>query len=86
MKRIVVLTLSLVLSSGAAVRAAPQAQEGALPRMKTRLIEYIDARIKILEQARHCVEKAASLAAATACHERERSQTKALRRQARQSR
>jgi hypothetical protein len=51
--------------------------------MKTRMIEHIDARIRILQEARACVGRAQGMGAIANCHEQERRKTKVLRKQAR---
>lgn len=73
-------TIALV----AALALVPSVFAGeALQLSKEQLIAHIDARIKILQEARACVGKAVGTAGIAACYERERKQTKALREQSR---
>lgn len=51
--------------------------------MKKRVLEHIDAKIRILQSAKACVRAAADMKAMAVCHEQERKQTKELRNQAR---
>lgn len=51
--------------------------------MKKRVLDHIDAKIRILQSAKACVRAASDMKAMVACHEQERKQTKALRNQAR---
>ena len=52
---------------------------GSQQQMKAQVIEHINARIRILEEARACVTRASSTAAVAVCRELERRKTKALR-------
>jgi len=45
------------------------------------MVEYIDARIRILESAKSCVRAAQNMNAMLDCHNEERRQTKALNEQ-----
>lgn len=53
-------------------------------KMKERVLEHIDARIKILQTARSCVRAASNAGAMAACHAQERKQMKELRNKDRQ--
>jgi hypothetical protein len=49
------------------------------------MIEHIDARIRILQEARACVGRAQGMGAIANCHEQERRKTKALRKLVRET-
>lgn len=83
MKRLASLVPLFALFAAASAGAQAPARPDSPQQMKARLIEHIDAKIRILQEARGCVEKASSMGAVAVCHDRERKQTKALRRQAR---
>lgn len=53
--------------------------------MKARVLEHIDARIRILQAARSCVRAAPDAEAMAVCHAQERKQTKDLRDRDRQA-
>ncbi|PWB40743.1 MAG: hypothetical protein C3F19_09625 [Rhodocyclales bacterium] len=53
--------------------------------MKERVLEHIDAKIKILQKARSCVRAASDMAAMAVCHAQERKQMKDLRDKDRQA-
>ena len=73
------VVLALSFSIGAAEGQEPQ------QNMKMRLIEHIDAKIRILQTAKDCVRAAADMKAMAICHEQERKQTKDLKKQSRAS-
>ncbi|MBS3917145.1 MAG: hypothetical protein KGZ31_05580 [Sulfuritalea sp.] len=50
--------------------------------MKKRVLDHIDAKIRILQTAKACVRAASDMKAMAVCHEQERKQTKELRKQA----
>lgn len=83
MKRSTLLPVLLVLSLPA---SADETRPPADPQQtKAQVIEHIDARIGILQEARACVEKAPGIAAIALCHEEERRKTRALRQQGRET-
>jgi len=83
MKRSTLLPVLLVLSLPA---SADETRPPADPRQaKAQVIEHIDARIGILQEARACVEKAPGIAAIALCHEEERKKARALRQQGRET-
>jgi RNase H-fold protein (predicted Holliday junction resolvase) len=47
--------------------------------MKERVLDHIDAKIRVLQEARSCVRAAADMEAMTLCHAQERKQMKDLR-------
>ena len=52
-------------------------------KMKERLLQHVEARIKALEELHACIGAAAGMKAIGDCHEQERRKSKALREQAR---
>lgn len=60
--------------------AVEEAKRGETQKqMKERVLQHIDARIRILQTAKSCVQAANNTAAMVVCHAQERKQTKALR-------
>ncbi|MBM3392760.1 MAG: hypothetical protein FJY34_12440 [Betaproteobacteria bacterium] len=83
MKRTTFLPVLLVLSLPA---SAEETRPPADPQQtKAQVVEHIDARIRILQEVRACVEKATDIAAITLCHEEERKKSRALRQQGREA-
>ncbi len=81
MKRLTLLPVLLALSLPA---PADESRPPLDPQqLKAQVIEHIDARMRILQETRACVEKASAIAAINLCHEEERRKTRALRQQAR---
>lgn len=66
--------------------AGPVGKEGSRQplELKERVLEHIDAKIKILQTARSCVRAASNAGAMAACHSQERKQMKELRNKGRQ--
>ncbi|MCZ7656168.1 MAG: hypothetical protein M5R42_20735 [Rhodocyclaceae bacterium] len=78
----------LTLAAASALSGFAYAADGAKgresqPALKARLIEHIDAKIRILQTAKACVSAAADMKAMAVCHEQERKQTKDLKKQSR---
>jgi len=79
--------LTTVLAwSFSTLAAEPVGRKGSRQslELKERLIEHIDAKIKILQTARSCVRAASDTGALAACHAQERKQMKELRNKGRQ--
>ncbi len=82
-----VAALALSLSAGAAESSGAADEARRQPtelKMKERAIEYIDARIRILQATRVCVRAAADMEAMSMCYAQERRQMKDLRDKERQ--
>lgn len=94
--RLMYFSLLAVLSMPPSSLAAGSPREGAPPqasaekgqsqqKMKERVLEHIDAKIRILQKARSCVRAASGMAAMAVCHAQERKQMKDLRDKDRQA-
>lgn len=70
---------------GAPPQAGAEKGSGSQQKMKERVLEHIDAKIKILQKARSCVRAASDMAAMAVCHAQERKQMKDLRDKDRQA-
>jgi hypothetical protein len=92
--RLAALT-AVLAGSFSTLAAGPVSKEGsrqlldAMPqetqqKLKGRVLEHIDAKIKILQTARSCVRAASNAGAMAACHAQERKQMKDLRNKDRQ--
>lgn len=83
MKRSSGLILAVLCAAIAFARPSPAADEpgrGTLPQQtRLRLLEHVEARIRILEEAKECLRAADDLRDAAACHETERQRTRDLR-------
>jgi hypothetical protein len=80
MNRYAALAAVLLLLSLPAPAAGEVAKgRGDQQQLKAQVIQHIDARIRILEEARACVARAANTGAVALCHQQERRKTKALR-------
>ncbi len=79
-----ILALAAALAlSGSAYAADGAKGQDSQQALKGRLIEHIDAKIRILQSAKSCVRAATDMKAMAVCHEIERKQTKELKNQAR---
>jgi hypothetical protein len=70
---------------GAPPQAGAEKGQGSQQKMKERVLEHIDAKIRILQKARSCVRAASDMAAMAVCHAQERKQMKDLRDKDRQA-
>ncbi len=76
----VLAVLSAFLAFSLQPLAAYSSERGNLPQQtRQRLLEHVEARIRILEAAQECLRAAADMQDAAACHETERQKAKALR-------
>lgn len=81
----VLLALSLPLGAAESPGPGEEARrQVAEQKMKERVLEHIEAKIRILQAARSCVRAAADVEAMAVCHAQERKQMKDLRDKERQ--
>lgn len=77
------LSLPVLAAEGSRPPADGAKQQEAHQSLKARALDYIDAKIRILQSAKSCVRLATSTTAMLVCHEKERKQMKDLKQQAR---
>lgn len=79
----VALSFGALAAEGSRPPAGEAKRQDTQSAMKKRVLDHIDAKIRILQSAKACVRAAADMKAMAVCHEQERKQTKELRNQAR---
>ena len=78
------ISFGVFAAEGSRPPAGAAKRQDSQSLMKQRALDYIDAKIRILQMAKTCVRAAADMKALAACHEQERQQTKALKEQAKE--
>lgn len=85
---LIIAGLAALLLSLPALAAGPEGgrqsvddakRQGTQQKMKERVLEHIDAKIRILQAAQSCVRAAQDLKSMAVCHAQERKQMKDLR-------
>lgn len=81
----VLLALSLPVGAAETPGAGDETRrQAAEQKMKARVLEHIEAKIRVLQAARSCVRAAADVEAMAVCHAQERKQMKDIRDKERQ--
>jgi hypothetical protein len=78
------LSFGVFAAEGSRPPANADKRQDSQSLMKQRALDYIDAKIRILQTAKACVRAAADMKAMAICYEQERQQTKALKAKAKE--
>ena len=78
------ISFGVFAAEGSRPPAGADKRQDSQSLMKQRALDYIDAKIRILQTAKACVRAAADMKAMAVCYEQERQQTKALKAQAKE--